>query len=241
MAIQNRTDSDVVRSLSQRVLLIVASLLVWTLIGWNVIRWRGETFANTAVDDFVEYWAAAQLLLTGNNPCAPDQLVALQQAVGWTNEAPLLMWNPPWTLSLILPFGLVSYATGKLLWLILNFAIVVLCAHLIWRLYGGPIRHYWLAWLVSFTFFPTFIVLKFSQFTSFVLLGIVCFLHLERRQEWWAGVCLVLIAIKPQRFYLFWAALLLWVIDWRRWIVLFGAATATVVTTAIPLILNPAT
>lgn len=60
------------------------------------------------VNDFVEYWAAAHLLWTTNNPYAPDQLFALQRTVGWAKEVPLLMWNPPWTLSFILPFGLLT-------------------------------------------------------------------------------------------------------------------------------------
>lgn len=227
------------RSSRQRILLIIASVLVWAAIGWKAIHWHRETFANTAVNDFVEYWAAAYLLLTGNNPYAPDQLFALQQAVGWTNEAPLLMWNPPWTLSFILPFGFVSHPTGKFLWLILNFGIMILCADLIWRLYGGPIRHYWLAWLVSFTFLPTLVVLTMGQISPFILLGVVGFLYFERRQQWWAGACLVLIAIKPQLPYLFWLALFLRVIDRQQWAILLGAGMATVMAMVVPLILNP--
>jgi len=227
--------------LRRRLLLIVACALVWAPIGWKIIHWRGETFGNKAVNDFVEYWATARLLWTGNNPYAPEQLFGLQQSVGWIEEAPLLMWNPPWTLSFILPFGLTSYPTGKLLWLTLNFAIVLSCAHWTWRLYGGPNRYYWLAWLVSFTFLPTVIVLIMGQISPLILLGVVSFLFFKRRQPLCAGICLVLIAITPQLLYLFWLALLLWAIDRRRWAIIFGAGMAVSVTIIIPLILNPAT
>jgi hypothetical protein len=216
-------------------------VIIWVLIGWKVIHWQGEAVGKKAVNDFVEYWAAAHLLLTGNNPYSPEQLFAVQQAAGWTEESPLLMWNPPWTLSFILPFGLVRYPTGKLLWLILNFAIVVICAHWTWRLYDGAIQHYWLAWLVSFTFLPTVVVLIMGQITPFILLGVVSFLYLEKHAQWWAGACLALIAMKPQLLYLFWLALLLWVMDQRRWTVLLGAGLAIAAATIIPLIFNPNT
>ena len=80
------------------------------------------------VRDFVEYWAATRLLLTGNNPYGPQELFDLQRSVGWTDSIPLLMWNPPWTLSFILPFGLASFDVAQFLWLLLNIFIVVFCA-----------------------------------------------------------------------------------------------------------------
>jgi hypothetical protein len=49
------------------------------------------------VNDFIEYWAAAKLLLSGGNPYSTEQLLQLQRTVGWSKNEALLMWNPPGT------------------------------------------------------------------------------------------------------------------------------------------------
>jgi hypothetical protein len=77
------------------------------------------------VRDFVEYWAASRLLLTGNNPYGPQELFELQRSVGWKDSIPLLMWNPPWTLSFTVPFGLASFDVAQLLWLLFNTLIIL--------------------------------------------------------------------------------------------------------------------
>lgn len=47
------------------------------------------------INDFIEYWASARLLLTGNNPYSLSELSSLQKSVGWNHDKPLIMWNPP--------------------------------------------------------------------------------------------------------------------------------------------------
>jgi hypothetical protein len=50
------------------------------------------------INDFIEYWAAAKLLLSGGNPYSAAQLLQLQRTVGWSKNEALLMWNPLGTL-----------------------------------------------------------------------------------------------------------------------------------------------
>src|SRR4051794_17668136 len=56
-------------------------------------------------DDFIEYWAAAKLTLDGNNPYDPAQLLPLQVANGRQTDEAVMMWNPPWSLTVVLPLG----------------------------------------------------------------------------------------------------------------------------------------
>lgn len=66
--------------------------------------------------------------------------------------------------------------------------------------------------------------LSVGQIGPFMLLGVASFLVFERRKQWWlAGASTALVAIKPQLLYLFWIALLLWVLQSRRWRVLAGS------------------
>jgi hypothetical protein len=192
------------------------------------------------VRDFVEYWAATRLLLTGNNPYGPQELFELQRSVGWTDSIPLLMWNPPWTLFFTLPFGLASFDVAQFSWLLLNTFIVLFCAKQLWLLYGGPPTAYRKAWLVVLTFAPAYLVLILGQIAPLILLGLVGFVRCARDKHWkWAGALTILVSIKPHLLYLFWIALVLWIIEKRQWQLMIGATVAGFIAATIPLLFSP--
>jgi hypothetical protein len=192
------------------------------------------------VRDFVEYWAASRLLLTGKNPYGPQELFDLQKSVGWSESIPLLMWNPPWTLSFTLPFGLASFDIAQVLWFLVNTFIVVFCAKQLWFIYGGPPTAYRRAWLVVLTFVPAYLVLLLGQIGPLILLGLVGFLHCARKKYWkCAGAFTILVLIKPQLLYLVWIALIFWTIEKRQWQLMTGAAVAGVIAATIPLLFSP--
>jgi hypothetical protein len=193
------------------------------------------------LDDFVEYWAAGRLNAEGANPYDPARLHELQNAAGRGAPFPIMMWNPPWTLSLVLPLGLLPAHLGRLLWFVVNVGVLAFCADALWRLYGGEPRRRLLAWAIAFAFLPTHFLLWSGQIAPFLLLGVVGFLAAQHRGRYWAaGAATVLIAIKPQLVYLFWPALLLWALDRRRWSVLAGAALTALLALVPPLLCNPA-
>ncbi len=192
---------------------------------------RGEN-----VGDFVEYWASAHLLLAGKNPYSPEDLLVLQRSVGWKRQEPLLMWNPPWALFFLIPFGLVSFPIGQVLWLMLNSACLVVCSARLWRMYGGPAERHQIAWLACFSFVPVGLTIYLGQIDPLVLAGIVAFLHFQERRQWWlAGCALTLVAIKPHLAYVFWLTLLAWILAKRRWQVAVGALIAAIAETLIPM------
>ncbi|MFN8008923.1 MAG: glycosyltransferase family 87 protein [Terriglobia bacterium] len=192
------------------------------------------------MNDFIEYWTAVRLLMAGQNPYSAEWVLALQRSVGWTEQRPLMMWNPPWTLSVILPFGLLSFEAGRSAWLLFNLCIVFLCADLTWRICGGPKKHIWLSWVVSLGFFPSLYVLRVGQITPLILLGVVGFMYFAQRGKYGlASSSAVLIFLKPHLLYLFWVALILWVIHCRKWKCFVGFGTTLAVTTLIPLSFNP--
>jgi hypothetical protein len=220
-------------------------LLVWggLVIGLTVLVKQVVELTNSAslpLEDFVEYWAAARLNLTGGDPYNPEQLMQLFREVGWSRDELIMMYSPPWALTLLMPFGLPSYSVGWILWLGAQFSIVLFCADWIWRFYGGSSQHRWLAWVVGLTFAPTLFVLNLTQIGPIILLGIVGFLHFNARGiPWLAGAFAFLVAIKPQLLYLFWIAFLLWALDGRRWSVLLGSALMGLAMTAMAMVVNP--
>jgi Glycosyltransferase family 87 len=190
--------------------------------------------------DFLEYWASARLLLTGNNPYSPEEHLALQRSVVSNIERPLMMWNPPWTLFFLLPLGLVSFSVGHILWSVSLLICLLVCSAHLWRIYGGQPDRYRIAWLICFSVVPTYLTLYVKQIDPLVLLGIVGFLHFQQHKQCWlAGLSLTLAAIKPHLTYLFWAALILWILENRQWRVFFGGAVGGMIATITPLILMP--
>lgn len=196
---------------------------------------RGEI-----VEDFMEYWTAGRLNLVGANPYSPEQFVPLA-TTGWPAAwRPIMMWNPPWTLPLIMPFGILDYPFSRLLWLISQTAIVLFSATFIWRFYQGPPAASWLAWLIAFTFLPTLFMLKTGQISAIMLLGVVLFLMFTQRQVWWlASLSMLLISIKPHTLYLVMLAYFFWAISQRRWSLLVGSGIGICLSTGIALLFNP--
>lgn len=220
---------------SRRIWLLAITLAVVLLIFF--MQRRGP--AGLPLYDFVEYWAAGRLNLHGENPYDPQRIQQLERDAGRRSDG-ILMWNPPWTLPLVMPLGLLDCRRAHLLWLVLNFAILLWCADALWRLYGGDGARRGLAWLLAFTFLPTLLALTAGQIAPLVLLGAVLFLvALQQGRDGLAGAALVLLAIKPHLSYLFWIALLLWCVSQRRWAVLGGGLLAGAAALGLALACNP--
>jgi hypothetical protein len=220
--------------------LLVFALIVAVLA--LLMQLHSSTSGLTALPlhDFVEYWAAGRLNVHGDNPYDPEGVHELERATGRTSEG-VLMWNPPWTLPLVMPLGLLDCRTAHWLWLCLHFAVVTWCADALWRLHSGPIAQRWIAWLLAFSFLPTVFSLTAGQISPLVLLGAVLFLVcIQRGHDALAGAAAVLLAIKPHLSYLFWIALLLWSMRQRRWSVLGGGLITGALATGIALWCNPA-
>ena len=192
-------------------------------------------------DDFVAYWAAARLQVNGQNPYSETSLLHLQQSVGWQKGTPLIGFNPPWALFFALPFSFLGYPLGRIAWLSAGVTTMVFCTDWAWRFYGGPSQSRRLAWLLGGIFLPALMGLSMGQIAPLMLLGVTGFLLFASREQWVkAGVVLVLLALKPHLFYLFWLALLFWLVERRRWDLCCGAVAGLLVTTGVPLVFNAA-
>jgi hypothetical protein len=231
------------RTPRSRTLLLVAVLLAAVVfIGWKAASLLDDP-SIFPPDDFVEYYAAGQLNAEGKNPYDGNLLLPIERAAGRDTDEPIMMWNPPWTLTLAMPVGLLKARVAQLLWLAVSLVLVVWCADRLWAEYGGPADRRWVAWALALAFPPTLFVLQAGQIGPFILLGIAGFLMAERRG--WpllAGAAAALLAIKPHLVYLFWPALAVWAVRRprsNRGLVIVGGLGAGVVATLIPLACNP--
>lgn len=203
----------------------------------------------TKYGDFVQYWAAGKLTILGKNPYSVESIINLREQVGtftdFPKDAMSMLLYPPWTLPLVIPFGIPGYASSRFIWFVFQLIIVFICARLTWFLYQGPKRSHWVAYLIAFTFIPTLYLLLMGHITSFHLLGVLGFLYFIRKPDHGkldgmaAGACAALVTIKPQLLLLFLLTLLLWIIRNRQWMVLLGGGLVILIFSIIPLLINP--
>jgi Glycosyltransferase family 87 len=214
--------------------------IIGSLVSTQVLASENALPPYKGVRDFAAYWASARLLLAAQNPYSPAELLELQRMLGWQDAAPLVMWNPPWTFAVTLPFGLLEFESGQFLWLLLNVLLLLISARLLWRSYGERADRYRLAWFLTVTFIPTVFVLVIGQITPLVLAGLVGFLYFERQgKKFAAGAFLALAMLKPHLIYLFWLVFALWALQRRQWSLLSSAAVTGLVAATMPLLFNP--
>jgi len=193
---------------------------VWALCGIAIAiaailisrpEWR------TAPNDFAFYWTAVKVVRAAGNPYSPQETVALEKQLDFAGKGPLVMLNPPWILPLIVPFGLLSFSVAKSCWLVISVILLAVSVQWLWELYGGGLD-FWIAWVLTATFLPVFVVLIISQVGLFLLFGVAGFLRFEAKQRFLvAGAFLFLTSLKPHLVFLLWPALLLDAIYRRRW------------------------
>lgn len=208
-----------------------------------IIIW-GSRFPFKLVD-FSVNWSAGSLLLEGENPYNTDQIVLKEQTTGVNvaNASMMQYWYPPWTLSLSILVGAISYRYSQFLWLLLSIGAICFCATTLWQQYRGDQQSRWFAWFIALTFTPALFALVFGQFSPLVLIGITGFLvHIRRgssKDDLISGLFLGLCAIKPALLYLFWIALLIWSVSAHRYRVLIGLFLAIGGGTLISMIFRP--
>lgn len=197
--------------------------------------------ARSAPDDFVIFWASGRILATGGNPYDGAELLAVERTANWTGTGAYRMWNPPWILPVLLPFGLLPYRAGRVAWFLLHLLLIVAASDLWWRLAGGSSRRRGVTWLLPFALAPTMIAWRTGQVTPFALLALALFAAAERRgRDLAAGAALAFAATKPHVVYLLWPALALWVVARRRWRVAVGFGCALGALIGVALVVRPA-
>src|SRR5260370_7274418 len=145
-----------------------------------LVQQLGRLLADRTImppDDFVEYWAAGRLNAHGDNAYDGDNLLPLQREAGRTNfpkdlsgrEAAVMMWNPPWTLTVVMPIGLLDARLSQLLWLLLNLGVVVFCADWACRYYQGPAAYRLLASAATLTSIPPPMLFRSGQIRPLIL------------------------------------------------------------------------
>ena len=97
-------------------------LVVLIEFGWN--------FYEPSSRDFISFWGASQFAIAGRPDLAYDNaaLHALQQEVAAFDGGEMPFPYAPAFLFLVIPFGLVPFPTGLMLWSLTGYALYLLVA-----------------------------------------------------------------------------------------------------------------
>lgn len=184
--------------------------------------------------DFAEVYVAAEQNLGGNSPYDAKALRDAQRRIGHNAEHAVMMWMPPWVLTVVMPFAALPFGVAYGLWALVHLGLVLLAAELLWRGFAPDgaekraehLRRRWVAYLLALTFAPTTYLIGIGQITAVVLAGLAGFLVLMRaNRPLAAGAAVAITATKPHLLTVFAVWLLLEAVRSRsgRMVVLGGA------------------
>lgn len=224
---------------TRRLPLLVTVLIVTIMISGPIPIPPG-----VGTGDFRAYWSASYLLAESEDFTNPDLLLALErEQTGWQPDWPMITWNPPWLLSILIPYTFFSFERAAWLWLLTNIALVFGGAVLVWQASGIAARtaqRAWVAPLIAFLFVPTLTALMMGQVNSLVFFGLAAFLHFDRKDSpVAAGACLALTLVKPHLVYATLPLILLNSVRKGQWRLLVGLGAPLVGLTVIVFFLRP--
>ena len=199
----------------------------------------GVLEARLAHHDTQWFWAAGRLLAHGQNPYDRQAIRAIETELGLPLKSSVPMTlNPPYSLWLMVPIGLLGPRAAAVAWSLLLAAFFVVSVLVLRGMVNGPYERGYM--LLAWFFAPALCCIEVGQTGLITLLGLVLFLRLERNQPFWAGVALSLCAVKPHLILPFGVVLIVWIAARRKWTVVAGAISALAVESVIAMLFDHA-
>jgi hypothetical protein len=195
----------------------------------------GLTNENATERDYIEYWAAGQLLVHHGNPYDLAAILNIEKTAGLKGNDPKANVGPPIALVLLAPLAFVSPKIGLIVWLAWEFACLSIAIRILWILLDKPPSGFL---MLGFVFPPVLACLQAGQLGVYMLAGVVLFLFLCDTSPVLAGAALMPCALKPHLFLPFAFALLLWAISKRRFGAIAGFLGSLSITTLLTLLID---
>lgn len=219
-------------ALQKKLLLAFALLLCLQTIASTIKYFAEISHQGHFGGDFIVFWRTAQLVFAGNYRAIYDiqQLTQVLGADAMTPDTYGPFVYPPHMLFLLWPLGNLSYNQAVIVWSLLPLAgFLAAFGALLKRseLYTNHYSGYFVAF-ACVTPFLTANLFTGQSSTLIALLFLLVFLWWERRPVL-AGVCIGLIALKPQLGLLFPIALA----ATRQWRMMGAAALTVIATTSL--------
>lgn len=175
--------------------------------------------------DILAFWCGYQLTEQGISPYNAERIIALQGSLGFRTDDPQLFWNPPWTLAMLAPVLRLDLASAAKAWLLINIILLFSSGALVRSTFGNTKTPAWL--VATGVFVPAWEVIRGGQLTLLLTFSIALFLWcIKHHADFFAGVSLILLSVKPHVVYLYLIVVLYWIVQERRWMILFASVAA---------------
>lgn len=134
--------------------------------------------------DFIQYWSAAKIFWQHqSNPYDLALLTQLQENITSFRPLPVVMWNPPLILPLLLPLLAAPFPYVHVLWIVCSIMAYVCSLSCLRRTLGrsgAGLRHSHFLFPFAVTFYPFILTLSYGQISVFLLCALVALLALAR-------------------------------------------------------------
>jgi len=221
-----------VRNWGRLLFVAVALLLGWAGSHSRLLQ------ANAANRDSIQYWATGRMLVEHRSPFDLDEVLKLQQSQGYQADRGLVSRIPPWTIPVMLPFGLLNPYWTWFLIVTFSAAALVASTRLGWALFGNNETRASDCYLSSYLFAPVLACFKTGQIDLFIVLGLLLFLRWHKNRLFLAGAALWLPFVKPHLFAVFGIVCIFWIFQRRQWTILTGFAITLALSVAAAIALD---
>ncbi len=193
--------------------------------------------------DFIQFWTAATLITSGQDPYNPALQAAIHRNLGWSRETNglglydfLPYYYPPWMGWLAIPLLPLGYPLAKWAWLVANGELLMLSGYLLRDRMPGLPR------AVPVVFVPLFALsvtaLLIGQVSPLILLLlVVSWRWVDQGRDAAGGCALALAMVKPQLTAVLVLGAMTWAATRSRWRIVGGFAATlsglSLVSTAI--------
>src|SRR5215470_8091828 len=90
--------------------------LLWCGMVLFAVALAPRLYRTLPLNDFIEYWSAARVFITGGNPYSEAEMLRIERGLGWTSPVALPMLNPPWVLPVFAPLAALPFRIAQMLW-----------------------------------------------------------------------------------------------------------------------------
>ena len=203
--------------------MLIAFAVVTATATWVASRTVPRHVTGITGGDFMQFWCAANILVSGNDPYDTRLQAHYSREQGWDRQVQghgkfdfMPYYYPPW-LGLVciglLPLG---FQMANMLWIVLQFEAALISGFLIQRVFFD--RSLRIALLFIPCFALTVQAARMGQIAPSILLAVVASCRLSQiRWDRSAGFCLAWLLIKPQATALFVFVALVWAFRQQRW------------------------
>ncbi|MCC6931920.1 MAG: DUF2029 domain-containing protein [Deltaproteobacteria bacterium] len=186
-----------------------------------------EDILHPALSDFVQYWAAWNIVKSGGNPYDIPTMLSMQNSLGRLGDYPLMMYNPPWLLTLLSPILSFDFSYSVAIFLAFNVLLIILQAKILSSAYLEKLdqKKLPIVLLLMLTFPPLLVALYLGQVS--IILSLACiavYWGLTKHHYPITGVSLSILTIKPQLFFLLFLLILWWSVQNKNYKILIVAS-----------------